>query len=540
MISAPGFGFSQLLSLLPLAALKRLAGASTVELLSVILPSAVEADALVKIIKQSKSSREYLADLDARRTLLNYLPDEKLAELCGKLNAARPHQHFRTKTDVCQQLSATDLTKLLDFFGASRAPNPTVSNEITSIDGGYMLFPHQKAAALRVQQKISTGGRVILHMPTGGGKTRTAMTIIADHLKSRSPTVVVWLAYSKELLEQAASEFEAAWQRVGDRPIEVGRFWGSTSERNPLDITDGIVVAGLGKLSAWWMRDINALPTLADRASLTVIDEAHQAIAETYSSMLEVLATKRRDAALVGLTATPGRTWSDIAEDARLAAFFGHNKVVLEIDGFSNPISYLIDRGYLARPQFRALNVSLGVDLSQSDRRELENVLDLSQHLIDSLVDSTALNLKILMELRELATRHQRIIFFSANVAQARLISAMLTALGLRSAVVTGQTLEPDRKNALQQYQSNSQAPMIICNYGVLTTGFDAPRTSCVLIARPTRSLVLFSQMVGRALRGPQAGGNPAAEVVTIVDPQIPGFGSVAEAFENWEDVWKQ
>ena len=80
---------------------------------------------------------------------------------------------------------------------------------------------------------------------------------------------------------------------------------------------------------------------------------------------------------------------------------------------------------------------------------------------------------------------------------------------------------------------------MILVNYGVLTTGFDAPKASAVVIARPTRSLVLFSQMVGRAIRGPKAGGTEACEVVTVVDPSLPGFGDVAAAFLNWEDVWQ-
>ena len=75
-------------------------------------------------------------------------------------------------------------------------------------------------------------------------------------------------------------------------------------------------------------------------------------------------------------------------------------------------------------------------------------------------------------------------------------------------------------------------------NYGVLTAGFDAPRTRCVIIARPTTSLVLYSQMVGRALRGPRAGGNATADVYTVADTNLPGFGSVADAFTNWEELW--
>ena len=80
---------------------------------------------------------------------------------------------------------------------------------------------------------------------------------------------------------------------------------------------------------------------------------------------------------------------------------------------------------------------------------------------------------------------------------------------------------------------------MVLFNFGVLTAGFDAPRTRCVIIARPTTSLVLYSQMAGRAMRGPRAGGNPRADILTVVDTNLPGFGSVTEAFTNWEELWK-
>ena len=87
-------------------------------------------------------------------------------------------------------------------------------------------------------------------------------------------------------------------------------------------------------------------------------------------------------------------------------------------------------------------------------------------------------------------------------------------------------------------FKAASDEPRVIVNYGVLTTGFDAPQTSAAVIARPTKSLVLFSQMVGRATRGERAGGNKRAEVATVVDTRLPGFCNMADAFDNWEDVW--
>lgn len=81
---------------------------------------------------------------------------------------------------------------------------------------------------------------------------------------------------------------------------------------------------------------------------------------------------------------------------------------------------------------------------------------------------------------------------------------------------------------------------MALFNYAVLTAGFDAPRTSCVVIARPTTSLVLYAQMAGRAMRGPYSGGNRNCQIYTVVDTSLPGFGSVVDAFEHWEALWRQ
>jgi DNA repair protein RadD len=118
------------------------------------------------------------------------------------------------------------------------------------------------------------------------------------------------------------------------------------------------------------------------------------------------------------------------------------------------------------------------------------------------------------------------------------MLAVVLRARGLHADVVTAETPRRDRERVIRGFRSQAPGARVLCNYGVLTTGFDAPRTSAALIARPTKSLVLYSQMVGRATRGPRAGGNASAEIVTVVDTALPGFGGVSEAFSNWEDVW--
>ena len=113
-----------------------------------------------------------------------------------------------------------------------------------------------------------------------------------------------------------------------------------------------------------------------------------------------------------------------------------------------------------------------------------------------------------------------------------------MRARGLSADSITGDTPSAERRRIINRFRGSFEDPIVLCNYGVLTAGFDAPETSAAVIARPTKSLVLYSQMVGRALRGSLAGGNEEAEVITVVDIDLPGFGDLGESFYNWEDVW--
>ena len=103
---------------------------------------------------------------------------------------------------------------VLGFFGASlgaerAAPSEPLPDRVGTVHG---LFPHQKRAASEVERNLyQESGRVMLHLPTGVGKTRTAMSIVATHLRGRSEGLVIWLAAARELLEQATEEFSKTW-----------------------------------------------------------------------------------------------------------------------------------------------------------------------------------------------------------------------------------------------------------------------------------------------------------------------------------------
>ena len=488
------------------------------------------------LLEQAKP-QTLLTNPETRSLLLELLRPTEAEQLCRALGLSEQTPFESLKTE---NINGARLNTLLAFFELSPLEKEQREEvpEARTISAAYGLFDHQERAARKTISALqSLRRRVLLHMPTGSGKTRTAMHIIAEYLRLYPDKSVVWLAHSEELCEQAAAEFEIAWKNLGSHPVVVRRFWERRSL--PIDQVKGdFIVAGLKKMNATVRRSPATIGKLGAKTSLVVMDEAHQAVAPTYQLILDALVLPFPSNALLGLSATPGRTWNDLEADEELADFFGRQKISLEIEGYTNPVEYLIQEEYLARTSFKPLLTESGVTVTAKDRARLEEGLEIPADVLERLAEDELRNLAILSEIELLAKRHRRIIVFATTVEHSELLAYTLRSRGLWARSVTGLTQLTERQTILEDYKSSDVGTRIICNFGVLTTGFDAPETSAAVIARPTISLVLYSQMVGRAIRGPRAGGNAEAEIITVVDNGVPGFGNVGDAFLNWEDVW--
>lgn len=529
--------------------LQRLLGRRVLRLLQFLDPSLTRPTTLRRLLIDLSSPSELLRNATARRELLMLMrPDEALQFIHDlPLSTAG-----LSTQEVYEAISHVDVLKgsvrerrLYDLLAVpletTGGEDLTVRPKSTiDINPEYGLFPHQRDAVARVLSSLEhEPRRVLLHMPTGSGKTRVAMNVIADNLRRYEHALVIWLAYSEELCEQAVEEFQRAWSVLGNRKLGVHRFWGP----HDLDfdhLSNGLLVAGLSKMYNVARTSVRRISSLADKVTMVIIDEAHLAVAETYALTLDVLSTKRPDTKLLGLTATPGRTWADIEADEELSRFFARRKVTLRVAGYENPIDYLIDEGYLSRAEFRSLLYEGGYVPSARDLEHVSNSLDVPLAILNRLAQDEQRNLVIVRELEQLANNHTRILFFAATVDHARLVATVLRARGLEASAVTAETSPLERSRIITRFRGKNSGTQVLCNYGVLTAGFDAPATSAAVIARPTTSLILYSQMVGRAIRGPKMGGTERCEVVTVVDRGLPGFGSVAESFVNWQDIWEE
>ena len=532
--------FTDLLSRADDETLQQIVGSPAVGLLSALDHRLATPSRLRRTCLQLNSPEALLRDLSVRSRLLLLLRPAHAMALASQLGLDTDDPYNAMLTTKIRKNSAIE-RRLFGFFGVVPTEEHSTIQAPTVGEGTarYGLFDHQRRAQLEVLSALAgPDSRVMLHMPTGAGKTRTAMHVVAAKLRQLEPSVVVWLAYSEELCDQAAAEFETAWSNLGNRTVHIYRFWGPRGDLDIDDISDGFMVAGLAKTVERAKRDGDFISRLADRTSLVIIDEAHQATAHTYSFLLEYLVERQSTTGLLGLTATPGRTWNDPSIDKELATLFRNQKITLRIPGYDNPVDYLIAKGYLAKPAFRSLPYHLGEPLTTNQLRYLAATLEIPETILRRLAEDVQRNLVIIGAVEDLVRRHERVLVFAATVEHATLLATVLTARGLDAMAVTAATPRHERNRIITRYKSNEHGPRVLCNFGVLTSGFDAPRTSAVIIARPTKSLVLYSQMIGRATRGPRAGGNEEAEVLTVVDANLPGFGNMSDAFGNWEDVW--
>ena len=495
-------------------------------------------DEIISFMKKLHTDVGIIRNEEKRNTLIDLMPVHDTSKLLEKLSKQSDNPYHALKEIKMRKNSKTEKI-FFEFFEIEIQDEIKIElpNEFDTVEPEYGLFSHQQNAINEIDNFLHGHHKTcILHMPTGSGKTRTAMNVIANHLRKHR-SKVIWLAYSEELCEQAAEEFCKAWNYVGNRAVNICRYFGP--HNGMLDFEDGIVIAGLPKITSREKEEKINLAALAPSFSLLVFDEAHQALAETYSNIVTRMKTYNGELKILGLSATPGRTWQDIDEDEKLANLFYRQKVTLNVEGYDSPIDYLVDQGYLSKPEF--INIPYDDSgLTEDELRKLRDDFDVNEAILKKLGRDQHRNVQIYQKTCELLKHHSRVIVFAPSLHSSKLINSMLNAMGYKSSHIGGDTPKQERQIAIRDFKSDEDEKSVLVNYGVLTTGFDAPAITAVLIARPTKSLVLYSQMVGRGLRGVNTqGGTAEVQIMTIVDTSIGVFGDLAKAFENWEDIWE-
>ena len=369
--------------------------------------------------------------------------------------------------------------------------------------------------------------RLIIHMPTGAGKTRTAIEIIADFLntglENGEELQVVWIADKDELCEQAIETMDDIWSHVGKKDIPLYRLWGSNKFTKFEDFS--FIVATYQTLNNL-VKNNQTLP----KPHLIVSDEAHNVIAPTHKHVLRQL--EERQTRIIGLTATPIRG-INTNENRQLLEYF--EKTIIKIDsGDINTIEYLQRKGYLSYYIPKTIQSHRKFTLTKEQRRQYEKDSDLPSGFLDELANDQQRNIIILDNLKKLHAENVQVLYFATSLKQSKLMCALLISLGAKAAHVDGSTPMEYRRDVVEKFRRGEIK--FIFNYNIFSIGFDAPNIDVVFIARPTTSIVLHQQMIGRGMRGPKMGGTHTFRLYRVVD-DLP---MIELADDYFSDIWNQ
>jgi len=519
--------------------LAKFLGEPSVALLEKLNYKNVTSSRLIKLIIDECGPELVLLDKDRRNHIFTALKPTEGEDLVRSLGLKSKGSYLVT---LCRQKfspSAQITNKLFEYFGCELVIPEQVRNKEPNlhVECEYPLFDHQRVALNKLFQVLSKDhGKVLLHMPTGSGKTRTAMNAVAAILRDSSEerSLIIWLAYSEELCDQAADEFLKSWKLLGNRKVDLHKFY-THYEVDLNTVKNGILIAGLGKLYSRSARTVASFIQMSQHACLVIMDEAHQATAPTYKHLLDLLA-RDRSTKVLGLSATPGRSFLDPGEDIKLARFFNHEKVTLEVEGHKSPLDYLYKEGYLAFPEFETIDYNSEIGFTQSDLDKIKVNIEIPPEILVKLASDDKRNLLILSHIMRESNAKKKIIVFACSVDHAKLLANVLDINGYKAAAITSETPSARRQKFIEDFRNSSNL-YILTNYGVLTTGFDAPKANVAVIARPTKSVVLYSQMIGRVSRGSKVGGNKTCKIITINDKAI-DIKDMSRAFRFWDDIW--
>lgn len=334
----------------------------------------------------------------------------------------------------------------------------------------------QDAVDSAIQHFKHSHDSAVLVLPTGAGKS----IVIAELARIANGRVLV-LTHVKELVAQNA-------EKVGLLTTQAGIYSAGLKQKSTQQKT---VVASIQSA-------VRASEKFDKPFSLVIIDECHRVSQDEesqYQTLLTHLKSKSPKLRLLGLTATPYRL--DLGWIYR---YHYHGKVgnpdkaVFEHCIFELSMRPLVKQGFLSTPKvFDGLSAQYdfsALSASATGQYQESEVNDLLSH-------SGRATTAIVKQLIEIGQSRQGVIIFAATVRHAKEIIQLLS--GEAAALITGKTSSDDRDAIITSFKAKELKYLI--NVAVLTTGFDAPHVDLIAILRPTASVSLFQQMVGRGLR---------------------------------------
>lgn len=380
-------------------------------------------------------------------------------------------------------------------------------------------FQREAVSSLRTYFIEENRQRGMLVLPTGSGKTRTAVYFLLHDMVSQGYQVV-WIAHRYMLLEQAEDAFRnnaplAKSDGFNDKkPMRIITVSGMHRSTHEMSRKDTIKIIGVQSAA----RNLAHLRSTLGEKVIVVIDEAHHSIAPSYQKIVDAVMKKRPDAKLLGLTATPVRmTESGSSELMKM---------------FSNTIIYtqsmkdLIIGGFLAEPVCTRIftNENFESGLTEEEMNFIIKRHDMPDSLIARIAASSARNRLIVDTYLKSREKYGKTLIFAMNIPHCITLCEEFRKHDIKCDYICSG--KKDNDEIIQLFRDGKLD--ILINVNIMTEGSDVPDISTVFLTRQTESESLLLQMIGRGMRGTMAGGT---KKVNIVD-----FCDLWERFNKWLD----
>jgi len=373
----------------------------------------------------------------------------------------------------------------------------------------YVLRPYQELAIQLIRQAIQQGHRkILLVIPTGGGKTVTAAELIDKTVAKGNR--VLFLAHRQELIDQCS-------EKLSDYGVPHGIIQGKGTKRDPRKRDRSLPV------------QVASIATLIRRehwpARLIVIDEAHRATAKTYMSICDRYADGKP--VIIGLSATPYRLSGQPLGDL-------FDKLIDVIS-----VKELVDQGSLVNPtvyvagspDLTTVKTGSNGDFRQHGDGSIEEAMNttvlrgdivenwvkfcgarLGSHVVydriysasdfsqgDLFSDGAPTNEETPPQRVKYTDCNARTVVFACSVKHSKMIAEQFRSVGVSAAHIDGDSKAAERRRVLRQLRSGELS--VVSQVGLLTEGWDLPSLECIIIARSTRSRNVYKQIGGRIMR---------------------------------------
>lgn len=332
------------------------------------------------------------------------------------------------------------------------------------------LREHQIKAKADILKAWDNHDSVMLQMPTGTGKTFLFTSLIKDVLnfykREHLELNVLVVAHRMELLDQIGrsltrygiphgfiqgSREQHLWQRV-----QVGSIMSLLTPRNELNVQ---------------RLDFDFI----------IVDEAHHSLAETYKRLFETFPKAKK----LGVTATPWRLNHE--------SFYSLYELLIT----TPQVSWFIERKWLS--DFDYVSIRPDSEIQRLvDASEVATTGDFANTDLDNTFNNQRIRAKLLESYLKFAKGRKGIVY-TINKQHAANVAAMYTANGVKAVAIDCDTPKEERRQLIADFIDGRI--MVLVNVEIFTEGFDCPDVSFIQLARPTRSLSLYLQQVGRGLR---------------------------------------